>query len=120
MATPAATVSGTIPTTPPAIKEFRRRGGCHFGIASFWPTREYMFFLHFFDQYSLSHPVVSPDGSTLVYAGFPASRGQADLSDSPRIFLLDTRHAQAEPVEIAEGSFASWDPAFPQGLQRRF
>lgn len=89
-------------------------------LASFWPTREYMFFLHFFDQYSLSHPVVSPDGRSLVYAGFPASRGQADLSELPRIFVLDTHHPEQGPVEVAEGTFASWDPTHPRGVARVF
>jgi hypothetical protein len=79
-------------------------------LVSFWPTREYMFFLHFFDQFALSHPVVSPTGRYLTYAGFPAGHGHADLSNPPRIFVLDLFEPDSQPVEVAEGSFAVWDP----------
>jgi hypothetical protein len=85
----------------------------HRKLTSFWPTRETMFFLHFFDQYSLAHSVVSSDGRYLAWAGFPASRGHADLSGPARVFILDLLDPDCQPREVAEGTFATWEPALP-------
>lgn len=79
-------------------------------LASFWPTRDLLFYLHFFDQYGLSHNLVSADGRRLVYAGYPAGGGQADLSAPPRVWVKDTGDTDAPPVEVARGSFAVYAP----------
>lgn len=79
-------------------------------LASFWPTRDLLFFLHFFDQYALSHSLLSPDGARLVYAGYPAGEGQADLSMPPRIWVKDVTDPARPPIEIARGSFAVYAP----------
>lgn len=83
-------------------------GGPADPLGSFWPTRDVLFYLHFFDQYASSHPFVSADGRHIAFAGYPAGGGQADLSDGPRIWVRELGGGLAEPV--AHGSFAVWSP----------
>lgn len=84
-------------------------GGPPEALGSFWPTRDVLFYLHFFDQYASSHPIISADGEHIVFAGYPAGGGQADLSQPPRIWVRPVRAGAAEA--IAEGNFAVWSPA---------
>lgn len=79
-------------------------------LGSFWPTRDILFYLHFFDQYATSHPILSPDGRYVVYAGYPAGDGQADLSSPPRIYVKDVLEIESPPVEVARGAFAVFSP----------
>ena len=79
-------------------------------LATFWPTRDLRFFLHFFDQYAGSHSPLSADARTIVYAGYPAGGGQADLSAPPRIYVKDTTDPDRAPEEIGRGSFAAFSP----------
>lgn len=79
-------------------------------LCSFWPTRDILFYLHFFDQYADSHPIVSPDGRYVVYAGYPAGNGQADLSSPPRIYVKDLQEPDRPPTEAGGGSFAVFSP----------
>lgn len=85
-------------------------GGSAEPLGSFWPTRETLFYLRFFDQYASSHPMVSPDARHIVFAGYPAGGGQADLSGPPRIFVKEL-DSPAPPVEMARGSFAVFPTA---------
>ncbi len=80
-------------------------------LGSFWPTRDILFYLHFFDQYASSHPIFSPDGAYVVFCGYPAGGGQADLSSTPRIYLKSIDHPEVPPTEIGRGSFAVFPPA---------
>lgn len=81
-------------------------GGEPVALGSFWPTRDILFYLHFFDQYAQSHSIVSADGRYVAFAGYPAGGGQADLSSPPRIFVKDVT-APDKPAELAgRGSFA--------------
>lgn len=75
-------------------------------LGSFWPTRDILFYLHFFDQYAQSHPIISPDGRWVAFAGYPAGGGQADLSNPPRIFLKDVTAPERPPELAGRGSFA--------------
>ncbi len=75
-------------------------------VGTFWPTRDVVFYLHFFDQYTSSHPLVSADGQHIVFAGYPAGGGQADLSRPPRVYLKDVEQPDAPAVEVDSGSFA--------------
>jgi hypothetical protein len=84
-------------------------GGAPEFLGSFWPTRDMLFYLHFFDQYAQSHPPISRDGRYLVYAGYPAGGGQADLSEAPRVFVKELGSA-APPVAVAQGTFAVFPP----------
>jgi hypothetical protein len=81
-------------------------GGPPVGLGSFWPTRDILFYLHFFDQYAQSHPIVSPDGRYVAFAGYPAGGGQADLSSPPRIYLKDVLEPDRPPEQVGRGSFA--------------
>lgn len=85
-------------------------GGTPEFLGSFWPTRDVLFYLHFFDQYAQSHPPISPDGKYLVFAGYPAGGGQADLSEAPRVFVKDLGSG-APPTAVAQGTFAVFPPA---------
>jgi hypothetical protein len=79
-------------------------------LGTFWPTRDLLFYLHFFDQYAQSHPIISPDGRTFAYSGYPAGGGVADLSEAPRIWLGDAEGEGTAPEDIAQGSFAVYPP----------
>jgi dipeptidyl aminopeptidase/acylaminoacyl peptidase len=81
-------------------------GGPSIPLGSFWPTRDILFYLHFFDQYAQSHPIISHDGRHVVFAGYPAGGGQADLSSPPRIFLKDVTDPDRPPELLGRGSFA--------------
>lgn len=71
----------------------------------FVPSREMLFYLHFFDQFVHSHRLISPDGRHLVYAGYRANA----VSGSPRIFVKDLR-TEHDPRAIADGSFGCFSP----------
>lgn len=75
-------------------------------LGSFWPTRDIFFYLHFFDQYATSHPIVSADGRWITFAGYPAGGGQADLSAPPRVYVKDLHHPERDPIVAGRGSFA--------------
>ncbi|MCB9758321.1 MAG: PD40 domain-containing protein [Alphaproteobacteria bacterium] len=77
-------------------------------LCRFWPTREMLFFLHFFDQFSLSHSLLSPDGGTLVFAGH-LTGGATDRA-SARVWVLDLATDEA-PRELARGGFGCFEPS---------
>ncbi len=75
-------------------------------LCQFIPSREMLFYLHFFDQFVHSHRLVSPDGRHLVFAGHrPDAR-----SGPPQIWVKDLRtELPAKP--LADGCFACFSPA---------
>ena len=81
-------------------------GGETVSLGSFWPTRDIFFYLHFFDQYATSHPIISADGRWITFAGYPAGGGQADLSAPPRVYVKDLHNPDREPIVAGRGSFA--------------
>jgi Tol biopolymer transport system component len=80
-------------------------------LVRFLPTREQTLLLSFFDQYAISHPLVSPDGNALAFAGYLLD---AELlnTDSPnssaRIFVLSC-DGKTTPQPVARGQFACWN-----------
>lgn len=77
-------------------------------LCRFWPSREMLYFLHFFDQFSQSHSLISSDGAYLVYAGHEL--------DSPRDstrsrVMVKELFTPAPPRTIALGSFACFSHA---------
>jgi TolB protein len=68
---------------------------------SWLPTREMVYLLSFFDQFSQSHRIWSPDSRYLVF-----SETNADNRSS--ISLLDTTQADSVPLSIADGLIAIW------------
>lgn len=75
-------------------------------LARFLPSREQMFVLSFFDQYTLSHPPLAPDGKTLAFAGYLIN--QAGSATSAQVYLLSLDRAD-EPRPVATGDFVCWN-----------
>lgn len=74
-------------------------------LCDMYPTRDFGFYLRFFEQYSQSHPLVDPDGRHLLLAG---TMVQHPDRDTPRVWQvsLDTGAVEA----LAEGLFAVYGP----------
>lgn len=68
------------------------------------PTRDLGFYLRFFEQYSQSHPLIDPTGTSLLVAG-----GLADSNDgTARIWRVPL--AGGPPTDMGEGLFAVYGP----------
>lgn len=80
-------------------------------LGTFWPSRDMLFYLHFFDQYTASHSLISADGRYVAFAGYPAGDGHADLSQPPRIYVKDSHEPASPPEDVGAGVFAVWAPA---------
>ncbi len=85
--------------------------GAEHVLGTFWPTRDLFFWLHFFDQFLDSHPLVSADGAWVTWSGYPAGDGQADLSAPPRVWVRSLVDLAASPIEVGRGTFATFAPA---------
>lgn len=78
----------------------------------FYPTRELVYFCWFFDQFAASHPIISADGKSLVFAGHMAEDGGDDVQGDSSVYvqsLIDDSPAR----RLAGGHFACWD-GFPR------
>jgi hypothetical protein len=84
------------------------RSGAQRAVAPFWPTREQKFYLHFFEQYAMSHPALSPDGRYLCWASHPDPRHSEGRD--PQVWVADLEHPEERPRAVAEGSFAVFSP----------
>ena len=82
----------------------RRVGAPPRALCRFIPTREMLFHLHYFDQLSLTHPLVSADGATLAFAG-TLVEDDADPSGGPQIYALDL-DGEEGPRPLAAGAYA--------------
>ena len=82
-------------------------------LGSFWPSRDQMFYLHFFEQYYRSHPLISPDGSTLIYAGHPSPSARG--SRQSRLWQLDLTAPGRKAEAFAMGTFGVFSPKMPTG-----
>jgi Tol biopolymer transport system component len=74
----------------------------------FYPSRELVYFCWFFDQFAISHPLVSPDGSSLTFAGHVADPNGQKLEGESAVYvqsLLEPR----PPERIGPGHFGCWD-----------
>ena len=106
-------------------------GGAPEEVARFWPSREMLFYLHFFDQFAQSHSLLSPDGGRLVFCGRlldgddepPEHPGPAwsvsttgieeNGEETSRVLVADLTKTPVGPVAvraIASGSFACFSP----------
>jgi WD40 repeat protein len=74
----------------------------------FYPSRELVYFCWFFDQFAGSHPLISPDGNSLTFAGHMAESGKKYLDEDSGVFLLSLDD-ETPPERIAGGHFACWD-----------
>jgi hypothetical protein len=74
-------------------------------LCQFVPSREMLFYLHFFDQFVLSHQLVSPDGRHLVFSGhLPGS------VDGPASVFVKPLRTEEPPRSVISGSFACFSP----------
>jgi TolB protein len=67
---------------------------------SFLPTEETIYLLQYFDQFSQSHRIWSPDSKHLLYSELTPA--------GPVINLLDTSQIGGVPFSIAEGVIGVW------------
>lgn len=79
-------------------------------LCPFWPTRDQLFLLHFFEQYAASHGAVDPSGRWLTWATHP-DPATHDPDQRPRIMGIDLEAADPQPFLVAHGSFATFGPA---------
>ncbi len=76
-------------------------------LCRFWPSREMLFYLHFFDQFVRSHHLVSADGRFLVFSGHLHEDGPPE--GPPNILVLDLR-GEAPIRVVSAGFFACFCP----------
>ena len=80
-------------------------------LSDFVPSQEQLIHFMFFDQYAQSHPVWSPDGSSLLVCGrlgYQLIRSELPTGESNRVMLLDVGGEQ-EPRDIAGGVIGCWE-----------
>lgn len=82
----------------------RRLGAPARALCRFIPTREQLFHLHYFDQLSLTHPALTADGATLLFAGTLAG-DDADGAKAPQVYALDLDDDEG-PRALAAGAYA--------------
>lgn len=75
-------------------------------IAELHPSRDLRFWLRFFEQYCLSHPIVDPSASHLLLSGTLAGHGDADSPPHVWLVPLDGQ----PPTDIGVGPFATFAP----------
>lgn len=74
----------------------------------FYPSRELVYFCWFFDQFATSHPLISPDGRSLTFAGHVADRDGQKLEAAAAVYVQPVTE-QAPPERIGPGHFGCWD-----------
>jgi TolB protein len=84
-------------------------------LVDFLPSRDQMTMLEFYDQYSHSHSVWSPDSRYLVFSGrveegeTMASLVSQPTSQGQYVLVMDTE-ANGFAIPIAEGTLGVWSP----------
>lgn len=76
-------------------------------VARFRPSPEFQMTVQHFDQFALSHRLWAPDSRHLVFAAYPASRGEGEVVP-PGVWLVDTRAGTSR--KLADGRAAFWSP----------
>jgi TolB protein len=75
--------------------------GANRRYGAFYPTRDQVYLLTYFDQFALSHHVWSPDSTHLVYS-------EVTPENDSVISVLDTTSAVSVPVIVADGYLGIW------------
>ena len=78
-------------------------------LKAFWPSREQLFYLRFFDQFVQSHDLVDPSGRWLTFAGHTAE--EAAQGSEPTVHVLDLDTGALH--DLAPGLFACFRPQVP-------
>jgi Tol biopolymer transport system component len=77
---------------------------------SFYPSRELVYFSWFFDQFAVSHPPISADGTRLVFAGHMGLGVDTPIASRAQSNVYVASLAEGGSVErVASGHFACWD-----------
>lgn len=77
------------------------QNGLDQGKASFTPSRDMVYMLNFYDQFSRSHRVWSADGRYLAYSS-------TDVLGKASIMLIDTQQSGSAPIKVGPGTLAVW------------
>lgn len=85
-----------------ALRWVLERDGAQTELAAFWPTREQLWHLQFFEQFVATHPPVDRD--RLVFAGHLLDDRQAP----PSVFQVDLN--TGEHTVLARGTFGTLSP----------
>ena len=67
-----------------------------------------VYFCWFFDQFAASHPLISPDGNSLVFAGHMTGARGDEHSSANSVYLAPLAGG-APARRVAPGHFACWD-----------
>ena len=81
-------------------------------LCRFWPSRDELFFLHFFEQFTESHPPISADGRTLVFSGRLDLNHVVEQEQPgvPKVMTIDLDGEQTAPCVVAAGIFGVFPP----------
>jgi hypothetical protein len=77
-------------------------------LAELQPSRDLRFWIKFFEQYCLSHPIVDPAGTTLLLAGDLVGPQGGEPSKVPRVWAVPLDGSA--PEELGPGPFATFPP----------
>jgi len=78
--------------------------------SNFYPSRELVYFSWFFDQFAVSHPPISADGTRLVFAGHMGGGDGSPIAARSQSNVYVASLSEGGAVErVASGHFACWD-----------
>ncbi len=78
--------------------------------SNFYPSRELVYFSWFFDQFAVSHPPISADGTRLVFAGHLGIDASMPIASRAQSNVYVASLAGDGGIErVAPGHFACWD-----------
>jgi len=78
-------------------------------LVRFFPSLDQKFFLHFFEQFAVSHSLISSDGKRLVFSSHPDPRGRGS-DTSPHICSVDLDAEEPKTEVMIPGEFAVFSP----------
>jgi Tol biopolymer transport system component len=84
------------------------QGICQKLEVRFYPSRELVYFCWFFDQFAISHPLISPDGQSLTFAGHIADRDGQKLEAEAAVYVQSVIEP-SPPERVGPGHFGCWD-----------
>ena len=84
-------------------------GGDAQPLASFYPSLDQKFFLHYFEQFAVSHAPVSGDSGRLVFASHPDPAGKGS-DTTPHICTVNLDGATPRVDVLAPGDFGVFSP----------
>ncbi len=70
-------------------------------LATFFPTRDMLYYLAYFDQFAQSHRLWSPDSRRLIY-------GEVTGGNRSVVTMVDVSGEAPVPLSIAEGTIGVW------------